>query len=146
MRQNRQRRFRATIGGTDGGRVYPSNLWGERGRYCVAGTINGTKFRSRLDQSGNGYFLPLGPAWRRSAGLRPGDVVDVVDVLILDESPPREGLSPDVADALEADPEAGRFFDALAGFYRKNYLRWIAATKRRPDIREARIAELVELM
>jgi hypothetical protein len=105
--------------------------------------INGIKFRGRLDQSGKGYFLPLGPAWRRSAGLCPGDLVDVV---IVDESPPREGLAPDVAAALEADPEAGRFFDALASFYRKSFLRWIDATKRRPDIREARIAELVESM
>ncbi len=149
MRQIRQLRFRAMIDGTEKGRVYvplpfdPVNSWGTRGRYYVAGTINGLQFRGRLDQSGKGYFLPLGPAWRRGAGLRPGDVVDVV---MVDESPPREGLAPDVAAALDADPEAGRFFDALAGFYRKNYLRWIDATKRRPEVRAERIAELVELL
>lgn len=149
MSRTREQRFRATIDGTEKGRAYvnlpfdPANSWGTRGGYYVAGTINGLKFRSRLDQSGKGHFLPLGPAWRRRAGLRPGDAIDVV---IVDESPPREGLAADIAAALEADPEAGRFFDALAGFYRKNYLRWIDATKRRPDVREERIAELVELL
>lgn len=149
MRPTRQRRFRATIDGTEKGRAYvalpfdPAALWGDRGRYYVAGTVNGMKFRGRLDQSGKGHFLPLGAAWRNCAGLQPGDPVEVV---IGDEHPPREGLAPDVAAALDADPEAGRFFDALASFYRKNYVRWIDATRRRPEVRAQRIAELVHLL
>ena len=39
----------------------------------------------------------------------------------------------------EASPEAGTF-------YRKAYLRWIDGTKRRPDVRARRIAEMVELL
>jgi uncharacterized protein YdeI (YjbR/CyaY-like superfamily) len=50
-----------------------------------------------------------------------------------------------VAAALAANPEAGAFFDTLAQFYRKAYLRWIDATTRRPDVRAARIAKVVEL-
>ena len=38
------------------------------------------------------------------------------------------------------------FFDSLAQFYRKAYLRWIDATTRRPDLRAARIAEVVDLL
>ncbi len=149
MENSSQRHFRATIDGTEKGRAYvalpfdPAEAWGTRGRYYVAGTINGAKFRGRLDNSGKGHFLPLGPAWRRDAGVHPGDTVDVV---IRDEHPPRDGLAPDVAAALEGEPGAGEFFDALASFYRKNYLRWIDATKRRPDVRAARIAEFVELL
>jgi hypothetical protein len=147
--QTKQHRFHSRIDGSEKGRVYvplpfdPAKSWGARDRYYVAGAINGAKFRGRLDQSGKGYFLPLGPVWRRSAGLRPGDAVDVV---MVDEHPPRDGLAPDLAAALDADPEAGRFFDALASFYRKNYLRWIDATKRRPDVRAARISEFVRLL
>jgi hypothetical protein len=37
------------------------------------------------------------------------------------------------------------FFDTLAQFYRQAYLRWIDATTRRPDLRAARIAEVVGL-
>ncbi|MGH9266695.1 MAG: YdeI/OmpD-associated family protein, partial [Acidimicrobiales bacterium] len=46
---------------------------------------------------------------------------------------------------LEADPAAGAFFDGLAQFYRKAYLRWIDATTRRPDMRATRIAEVIDL-
>ncbi len=149
VKQINQKHFRATIDGSEKGRAFvvlpfdPAELWGARECFYVAGTINGKKFRRRLDQSAKGHFLPLGPAWRRDTGLHPGDAVEVA---IWDEHPPREGLSPDVAAALDADPEAGRFFDALASFYRKNYLRWIDETKRRPDVREARIAEFVQLL
>jgi uncharacterized protein YdeI (YjbR/CyaY-like superfamily) len=48
--------------------------------------------------------------------------------------------------ALAAEPDAATFFDSLATFYRKNYLRWIDATKRSPEARAERIAELVDLM
>ncbi len=149
VKQTCEERFRATVDGAGKGRVYvtlpfdPAASWGARERYYVAGTINGVKFRGRLDRSGKGYFLPLGPSWRQHAGVSPGDLVDVA---IADEHPPRAGLAPDVAAALEADPDAGRFFDSLAAFYRKIYLRWIDATKRRPDVRAARIAEFVGLL
>ena len=38
------------------------------------------------------------------------------------------------------------FWDTLAQFYRKAYLRWINATTRRPDLRAVRIAEVVDLL
>ena len=44
------------------------------------------------------------------------------------------------------DPDAGAFFDSLAQFYRRAYLRWIDATKKRPDVRAERIAEVVRLL
>ena len=62
------------------------------------------------------------------------------------EGPQRDDLAPDIVAALDAEPEAGEFFDSLAQFYRRAYLRWIDATKRRPDVRAERIAEMVELL
>ncbi len=141
--------FQTKIDGSEKGRVYvllpfePADAWGGRVRYDISGTINGMKIRGRLEQSGKGYFLPLGPAWRRETGLKPGDDVSV---MLKEERPPRENLAPDVEAALDAEPEAGRFWDALAGFYRNGYLRWINATKRRPEIRAERIRELVGLL
>ena len=41
---------------------------------------------------------------------------------------------------------AGSFFDGIAQFYRNAYLRYIEATKRRPDVRAERIAEVVSLL
>jgi bacteriocin resistance YdeI/OmpD-like protein/uncharacterized protein DUF1905 len=142
-------RFRATIDGTEKGRVYlplpfdPAGVWGERARYHVRGTIDGMQFRGAVEPFAKGHFLPLGPAYRKCTGLGPGHEVEVVLEI---EGPQREGLAPDIAAALEAEPEAARFFDALASFYRKGYLRWIEATKRRPDVRAARIAELIGLL
>jgi uncharacterized protein YdeI (YjbR/CyaY-like superfamily) len=51
-----------------------------------------------------------------------------------------------VASALAASPAAGEFFDSLAQFYRKAYLTWVDSTKRSPERRAARIAEMVTLL
>ena len=68
---------------------------------------------------------------------------DEVTVELAPEGPQRGDLADDIAAALAANPAAGAFFDTLAQFYRKAYLRWIDATTRRPDLRAARIAEVV---
>jgi uncharacterized protein YdeI (YjbR/CyaY-like superfamily) len=68
-----------------------------------------------------------------------------VTVELSPEGPQRRDLAPDITAALTAEPEAAAFFDALAQFYRRAYLRWSDATKRRPDERTARIAEVVRL-
>jgi hypothetical protein len=44
------------------------------------------------------------------------------------------------------NPAAASFFDGLAQFYRKGYLTWIAGTKRRPEERARRIAEMISLL
>lgn len=87
--------------------------------------------------------MALGAAWRRGCRIGPGDQVDV---MLTPEGPQRDDLADDIAAALEAEPAAGAFFDSLAQFYRKAYLRWIDATKRRPDARSERIAEMVALL
>ena len=141
--------FRGKLEGTEQGRVYlvmpfdPEAVWGPRDRYHIRGTINGRSVRGPLEKFGKGYFLPLGPAYRRRAGLRPGDPVTAE---ILPEGPQSEALDPDIVAALEGVPDAARFFDGLATFYRKKYLAWIQATKRSPETRAQRIAEFVELM
>lgn len=96
-----------------------------------------------IEPVGSGLGFVLGPAWRRDCGVEPGDEVTVV---LEAEGPQRAELAPDLAAALDADPAAGEFFDALAQFYRKAYLSWIDATKRRPDQRPVRIAEVVALL
>jgi hypothetical protein len=147
--QTPERSFEARVEGAGKGRVYvvlpfdPEQAWGFRERYHVRGTINGRGVRGALERFSRGYVLPLGPAYRRDAGLA---VEDPVAVVLKPEGPQRESLAPDIAAALEAEPEAARFFDGLATFYRKGYLRWIDATKRSPEVRVQRIAELVVLM
>ena len=71
----------------------------------------------------------------------------MITVEIVPEGPQRNDLADDIAAALDANPEAGAFFDSLAQFYRNAYLRWIDGTKRRPDVRSTlRIAEVIRLL
>jgi len=69
-----------------------------------------------------------------------------VSVELAPEGPQRADLADDVAAALEANPKAGAFFDALAQFYRRGYLRWIDSTRRDPAERARRIAATVDLL
>jgi len=47
---------------------------------------------------------------------------------------------------LAEKPAAGECFDSLAQYYRRAYLRYIDATTRRPEVRAARITEVVDLL
>jgi hypothetical protein len=121
----------------------PDEAWGRKPEHHVAGTVNGMGVRAVVEPLGGGHGILLGPAWRRDCGIGAGDQVEVV---LAPEGPQRSDLAPDVAAALEANPDAGAFFDSLAQFYRRAYLRWIDATKRRPDVRAERIATMVKLL
>jgi Bacteriocin-protection, YdeI or OmpD-Associated/Domain of unknown function (DUF1905) len=121
----------------------PDDAWGPKPQHHVHGTVDGMGVRAVVEPLGDGHGILLGPAWRRDCGIGPGRVVDVV---LEPEGPQREHLAPDVAAALEAAPDAAAFFDSLAQFYTRAYLRWIDATRRRPDLRAARIAEMVRLL
>jgi hypothetical protein len=121
----------------------PDDVWDSKPQHRVHGKLNGMGVRAVIERLDDGYGFVLGPAWRRDCGVSAGDSVDVV---LAPEGPQRQDLADDVRAALEADPEAGAFFDGLAQFYRRAYLRWIDATKRRPDERQRRIAEMVELL
>ncbi|MGH8871297.1 MAG: YdeI/OmpD-associated family protein [Acidimicrobiia bacterium] len=121
----------------------PDDVWGSKLEHRVHGTVNGIGVRAVIEPLGDGGGIVLGPAWRRDCGIGPGDEVEVV---LAPEGPQREDLPPDFAAALEAEPEAGAFFDSLAQFYRNAYLRWIDSTKRRPELRAQRIAETIELL
>jgi hypothetical protein len=120
----------------------PNEVWGVKQRHHITGSVNGCTVRGSLGSDGTQFFLPLGAAWRRDNGLDAGAKVDVV---LSPESPQSERLSPDVASALEAEPQAKDFFEALATFYRNTYIKWIESAKR-PETRAARISEMVALL
>ena len=146
---DRSRRFTTTVIENAKGRALvplpfaPDDVWGSKPAHPVAGSVNRMAVRAVVEAIDEGWGIVLGPAWRRDYGIAPGDTVDVV---IHPEGPQRDDLAGDIAAALEAEPEAAAFFDGLAQAYRVAYLRWIDATKRRPDVRAERIAEVVDLL
>jgi hypothetical protein len=141
--------FTTTLVASPGGGVYvelpldPTSIWGAKDRHHVTGTIGGRNVRGPLTADGDRFILSLGPAWVRGCAVRAGDEVAVV---LAPEGPQLESLAPDLAAALATEPEALTFFNSLATFYRKAYLKWVDATTRRPDLRAERIEELVELL
>jgi hypothetical protein len=142
-------RFRAVIAAGPGDTAVitmpfdPDEAWGAKANHPVGGTIDGWRIRARLLPFGSGWILTLAPKRLLGMGVAIGDDVTVE---LVPEGPQRGDLADDIAAALEANPAAGAFFDTLAQFYRKAYLRWIDATSRRPDVRAARIAEVVGLL
>jgi hypothetical protein len=143
------RRFTATVGVTGADRVFvpvpfdPDEVWGAKPRHHVAGTVNGLRFRGVIEVFDTDRGVVLGPAWRRDNGVSPGDHVDVA---LSPEGPQRGDLAEDIAAALDANPAAAAFFDSLAQFYRRAYLRWVDGAKRRPELRAARISEMIDLL
>jgi hypothetical protein len=145
----RNRRFTTTVAAGPRGRLLipvpfdPDTAWGAKSRHHVGGTVNGVRIRGTVEPVDDGHGLTLGPAWQRTCGCAVGDVVSVD---IEPEGPQRGDLADDIAAALDAHPQAAAFFDSLAQFYRRAYLRWIDATKRRPEQRPVRIAEIIRLL
>jgi hypothetical protein len=149
LRVMRVQRFGARVAPGPGGRAViavpfdPDEAWGAKAEHPVTGTVNGRRVRGRIAAGARGWALTLSPMWVCDAGVAADDNVIVE---LTPEGPQRGDLADDIATALEANPAAAAFFDTLAQFYRKAYLRWIDATTRRPDLRAARIAEVVDLL
>ena len=142
-------RFRARVAAGPRGRAViavpfdPDAAWGAKTEHPVGGTVNGQRVRGTIRPGGTGWTFTLTPMWLRDAGVATG--TDVI-VELAPEGPQRRDLADDISAALEASPAAAAFFDTLAQFYRKAYLRYIDATTRRPGLRAARIAEVVDLL
>jgi hypothetical protein len=128
----------------------PDQKWGAKAFHPVGGTIEpvsgsnfGRRLRGRITLDGSRWVFTINPMWMRDTGVAVGDEVIVE---LEPEGPQRADLADDIASALAANPAAAAFFDTLAQFYRKAYLRWIDSTTRRPEVRAARIAEVVQLL
>src|SRR5215472_10112614 len=102
----------------------PSEAWGAKDRHHITGSVGDQRVRGPLTGEGRAARLVLGPAWCRAGELPAGTTVRVT---LAPEGPQLDSLAPDVAAALDARPEARAFFNSLATFYRKGYLRWVDA-------------------
>ena len=149
MMAMRVQRFSARVAAGPRGSVVivipfdPDEAWGAKSQHRVRGTVNGRRVRGSITRGDGGWAFTVTPMWMRDAGVAVDD--DVAGELA-PEGPQRDDLADDLRAALEANPAAAAFFDTLAQFYRRAYLRWINATTRRPDLRAGRIAEVVDLL
>jgi hypothetical protein len=121
----------------------PDQVWGAKAEHPVTGTAGGRRLRCRVTRADTGWVMTIQPMWMRDASIAAGQEVTVE---LEPEGPQRADLAEDIAAALAAEPAAAAFFDTLAQFYRKAYLRWIDATTRRPEVRAQRIDQVVGLL
>lgn len=119
----------------------PNEAWGEKERHYITGSVGGCGVRGVLELKDGSCFLSLGAAWVRDMPLPTTEI----EVELLPEGPQIGQLSDDVEEAFAAAPEARRFFESLATFYRTGFIKPIEDAKR-PSTRAARITEMIGLL
>jgi hypothetical protein len=118
--------------------------YGTRGRVSVTGTINGFEFQSSLFPDGEGGFhMMVNKQMQREAGVKPGDVVDVV--MRLDAGQRSVAVPADVEAAMKLDKEAQAGFHKMTPSARKEYVDWITSAKQQ-ETRERRIAKALPMI
>jgi hypothetical protein len=135
-------RFRATValgGRTATAIVVPDEIvagLGPSRRPAVHATVNGYTYRSTVARMAGAFMLPISAEVREAAGVAAGDEVDVV--LELDTEPRTVTVPPDLATALDREPDARRAFDSRSYSRR---LRDVLAIEgaRTPTTRQRRI-------
>ena len=114
-----------------------------KGRAPVRVTIGGFTFRTTLAVYGGRAIVGVNNANREAAGVEAGDLVPVE--IELDTEPREIEVPPELAEALEPQPELREFFDGLSYTHRREYAVWVAEAKRE-ETRTRRAAKAVELL
>jgi hypothetical protein len=139
-------RFRALIqsgGKTAAGIEVPAEIvdgLGAGRKPPVRVTINGHTYRSSIATVSGVFMVGVTNEFRRESGVAAGDTVDVD--IELDTEPREVSVPPDLAAALDADPEARAFFDGLSYSNKRRIAEPIAAIKT-AETRQRRIDRAV---
>lgn len=106
-------------------------------------TIGGHTYRSTVATRGDRYLVGVSAENRALAGVEAGDVLDV-DIEL--DTRPREVTVPaDLAEALDGDPDARRFFDSLSFSQQQWYVLPIEQA-RKPETRRQRVAKALAML
>ncbi len=104
-------------------------------------TVNGGyTYRSSIAPMGGAYLLSLSAENRAGAGVAGGDEVELE--LELDTEPRTVTVPDDLAAALEAEPEANRFFEGLSYSNQRRHVEAIEQAKT-AETRQRRIEKSV---
>jgi hypothetical protein len=143
-------RFTAKIDGMEAGVVAAitppvdvPEFFGTRGRVPVRGTINGYPFRSSLLPCGGGHRMPVNRILREGAGVKPGDMVDVV---MEPDEEERTVEAPSVLKkALEKNQAAQANWQKLSFTNKKEMALAILGAKQE-ETRARRLAKIMEIL
>lgn len=113
---------------------------GSEARPLIVATINDHSWRSRVARMHGKSLVGISAANRAASGIAEGDVVEVD--LKLDTEPRVVPEPPDLAEALDADPEVRAAFDRMAYGLRRKHVTAIEDAKSSAT-RQRRITKLV---
>ncbi len=116
------------------------NALGSGPRPLIAVTVNGHTWRSRVALMRGQCLVGISAANRAASGIGEGDVVEVN--LKLDTEPRVVPEPPDLAKALNNDPEVRAAFDCLPYGLKRKDVTAIEEAKT-PEVRQRRISKLV---
>jgi len=113
-------------------------------RVKIKAIIDGNPYRGSLVRMGTlCHILPVLKEIREKVGKRPGDKVHVI---VEEDTQPRLVEVPeDLRRALDANPDASRFFDGLSYTHQREYVNWVAEAKR-PETRRNRILKALDML
>jgi bacteriocin resistance YdeI/OmpD-like protein/uncharacterized protein DUF1905 len=114
---------------------------GKGKRPPVVVTINGYSYRNTVAVYGDEYLIGVAAEHRAAAGVKAGDELDVD--LELDTAPREVDVPVDFAAALQAAPDAERFFDSLS-YSNKRRITLSIEDAKSPETRQRRIATSIE--
>ncbi|MGC1451311.1 MAG: YdeI/OmpD-associated family protein [Candidatus Sulfotelmatobacter sp.] len=143
-------RFRAKIEGQEAGVVAaitpPVDViewFGTRARVPVCGTINGVPFRSSLMPMGGCHRMPVNKTLCRGAGVKPGDVVDVV--MERDVNERTVEAPPELEKELAKSKKAQERWEKLAFTHKKEMAISISGAKQE-ETKKRRLAKVMEVL
>ncbi|HET7269866.1 MAG TPA: YdeI/OmpD-associated family protein [Rubrobacter sp.] len=116
---------------------------GKGKRPPVRATINGHTYRSTVASVGGQFMLPISTENRESAGVAAGDEVEVD--IELDTEPREVTVPPDLAEELDSEAEARRFFDGLSYSKKQRFVLPIEQAKT-DETRQRRIAKAIGIL
>jgi len=143
-------RFRVKIEGKEAGVVSAitppidvPETFQTRGRVPVTGTINGYPFRSSLMPMGGCHMMPVNKALCEGAGVRPGEIVDVVMERDVEERIVK--APPELEKELKKSKKARERWDSLAFTHKKEMASSIPGAKQE-ETRKRRLAKVMQVL
>jgi Bacteriocin-protection, YdeI or OmpD-Associated/Domain of unknown function (DUF1905) len=142
-------RFRAELrstGGNTAGFLVDDEVvtgLGGGGRPKVVVTVNGVEWRGSIARMGGAYWLGVSAERRAAAGIAAGEVLDV-DV-VLDTAVREVEVPADLASALDAEPAARAYWDAMSYSNKSWHVLQVTGAKA-AETRARRVARSVAMM
>jgi hypothetical protein len=106
-------------------------------------TVNGYTYRTTVAVMNGAFMFAVSADVRANAGVAGGDEVDVE--IVLDTEPREVSVPADLQAALDADPDANRFFQSLSYSHKSAYVLWIESAKK-DETRQRRIPEAIRML